>query len=113
MYTFYISSNGYSILFLVLGEKCLVDVIHEGEVYEKDNYLDGQKGYTVRTTDDMIDAITERKHNCGNYSVLRNNCEHLVNYIRYNVKISFQVSFNLNYIFYTITLHLLFINVYV
>lgn len=86
-----------SILFLVSGKKvnCTYAYIEDINKWQQYNVRDNTPGFNVQPLKQIASNVEERFHNCGDYSVLRNNCEHLVTWLRYHNKVSKQVSFNL------------------
>ncbi|XP_026225605.1 lecithin retinol acyltransferase-like [Anabas testudineus] len=53
--------------------------------HNKANYLDQTEGYTIGDHTTMTDRIKEMtdQEKCRNYHLTKNNCEHLVTYVRY------------------------------
>nr|XP_029499090.1 uncharacterized protein LOC115114745 isoform X2 [Oncorhynchus nerka] len=61
--------------------------INEWQQY---NVRDNKPGFVPQQPEQIARDLEERYHNCGDYSVLRNNCEHLVTWLRYHNKVSKQ-----------------------
>ncbi|XP_035529055.1 phospholipase A and acyltransferase 1-like [Morone saxatilis] len=56
-----------------------------------DNYLDViPKMKNATNKEDIIKRINYTIHNCKEYGIFGNNCEHLATYVRYGLKISLQ-----------------------
>uniref|UniRef100_A0A3Q1K7B6 LRAT domain-containing protein n=1 Tax=Anabas testudineus TaxID=64144 RepID=A0A3Q1K7B6_ANATE len=66
--------------------------------HNKANYLDQTEGYTIGDHTTMTDRIKEMtdQEKCRNYHLTKNNCEHLVTYVRYGRPHSEQVCNRLN-----------------
>lgn len=86
-----------SILFLVSGKKvnCTYAYIDDINKWQQYNVRDNTPGFVPQSPNQIASNLEERYHNCGDYSVLRNNCEHLVTWLRYRNKVSKQVGFHL------------------
>ncbi|KAM3614271.1 uncharacterized protein V6R79_011959 [Siganus canaliculatus] len=55
------------------------------------NYLDNDNTYRAQATQQLIDQrIADVPHDCGKYSLLNNNCEHMATFLRYNQKVCLQ-----------------------
>ncbi|KAM8735687.1 uncharacterized protein AB9X84_024054 isoform 1-T1 [Acanthopagrus schlegelii] len=67
-----------------------LDKIRWKSIDEKKNYLDSEVPAGNRTTDKIKERIKEMEKECGKYTYLSNNCEHLVTYVRYGRRLSLQ-----------------------
>lgn len=54
-----------------------------------DNYLD--ESLPKGNNQEILDRINKKRNNCEDYSLLKDNCEHLATYVRYGTKCSEQV----------------------
>ena len=68
----------------------------KGSKDRKNNYLDSHITAEYRRPDEIKERIELKKKECGKYKLFSNNCEHLANYVRYNISCSVQVSGRLN-----------------
>ena len=78
---------------------CEFDKLNEtrwNSVDKEKNYLDFEVPAGNRTTDKIKERIKEMEKECGKYTYLFNNCEHLATYVRYGRRLSEQVSGRLN-----------------
>ncbi|XP_005755665.1 uncharacterized protein LOC102206761 [Pundamilia nyererei] len=65
------------------GKYCVFGSLKDQGEHAKENYLDSN--LTPSSRDDIIKRIkvmTDKKY-CGKYNLLKNNCEHLVTWVRY------------------------------
>ncbi|XP_005472837.1 uncharacterized protein LOC102076590 [Oreochromis niloticus] len=65
------------------GKYCVFGSLKKEPKHAKENYLD--KKFTPSNRTDIIEHIKVMKteKNCGTYSLLKNNCEHLATWVRY------------------------------
>ncbi|XP_030599151.1 uncharacterized protein LOC115789778 isoform X1 [Archocentrus centrarchus] len=71
-------------------DQCAYGKINAQGVHEIENYLDGMPTITIGNEAEIQMRINEMRENCGEYNLLRNNCEHLATYVRYGIRRSEQ-----------------------
>uniref|UniRef100_A0A8C6TC55 LRAT domain-containing protein n=1 Tax=Neogobius melanostomus TaxID=47308 RepID=A0A8C6TC55_9GOBI len=74
--------------------KCKFGQLRKERNHVEFNYLDNFNGsfeVKVGTPDEITERIQIRLQDCPKYKLLKENCEHLATYIRYNVSLALQV----------------------